>query len=182
MRWLSEQLGQNETYIHQFIRRGSPRDLPFEMKLEVANLLDMDLEELGVADYEVRPKAGAPKSDAEPFEPSPSNLLVRHPKVIYLRMKSNVLENHPLRIREGDILAFDVSDDPWEKLRTESIVWADVHDKKSRAPEPRLLVREFVRPGLLITNRKQDNEIIAVSDDSIYTMKIRGIFRSLIRE
>lgn len=40
--WLSEQLGRNKSYMHQFLYRGSPQKLSEDVRLRLAELLDLD--------------------------------------------------------------------------------------------------------------------------------------------
>ena len=182
MKWLSEELGRNPAYIQQFIERHSPKDLRLEMKLRIAELLDLELAELGVADYDVRQRPSGLNEDAEPYTPPPASLLTRQPSIGYFRVSSDALARHPLRIQKGDILAFDMSPDAVADVRTEQIVVAQLYDKKELL-EARTVVREYVRPGLLITNRDSDNEIITLGDENApYEAHIKGVFKSLIRE
>lgn len=184
MKWLSTQLGRNPAYIQQFVERGSPKDLSLEMKVRISELLDITLQELGEEGYDIRPrpKIEGLDEDARPYEPPPSSLLTRHPAIGYYQMTSDVLSRHPLRIQSGDILAFDLSPEAVENVRTEQIVIAQLYDKEELL-KARTVVREYVRPGLLVTNRETDNEVITIGDPGApFEAHIKGVFKTLIRE
>lgn len=47
MKHLSEKIGKNETYIQQYLKRGTPRELPDRVRARIAELLGFTDEELG---------------------------------------------------------------------------------------------------------------------------------------
>lgn len=47
MKHLSLKMGMNETYVQQFLKRGSPRELPSRARQKLVELLDFTHEELG---------------------------------------------------------------------------------------------------------------------------------------
>lgn len=184
MKWLSAQLGRNPAYIQQFVERGSPKDLSLEMKVKIAEILDLSLQDLGAEGYDVRPrpKVEGLNEDATPYEPPATSLLARHPTIGYYRVTSDVLSNHPLRIQPGDIVAFDLSPEAVANVKTEQIVIAQLYDKEDLL-KARTVVREYVRPGLLVTNRETDNEVITIGDPGApFEAHIKGVFKTLIRE
>ncbi len=181
MKWLSQQIGMNDTYISQFVRKGSPMDLSMEQKLKVADVLDLPAEELGVEGI-VRAKKNSIVSgladDAVPYVPKHGVIELHRAR---FRMVGNALEQHPLRIMDGDILTFDMSADAVNRLQSEQIVVAQLYSR-SQLLEGRTIIRQYVRPGLLITNRATDNEIISLADTrSPYEAHIKGVFRKLER-
>lgn len=187
MSWLSLQLGRNHAYIQQYIERGSPRDLKHEHKLQIAKLLGMNLAELGFSEADIRQLRGRSSEaeagdDVEPYLPPRGSLLVTLPSVKYKRVISNVLERHPLRISRGDILAFDMSPASALSLRSEQIVLVEISER-GKGSDVRTLIREFVRPGLLVTNRETENEAISITDKSlIWDVRIVGVFRTMSRD
>lgn len=68
---LSRRLGRNHAYLHQYLTRGSPRRLPLEHKLALADFLGLAPAELGVATPPPsRAETGAPRLDDLPvFRP-----------------------------------------------------------------------------------------------------------------
>jgi len=182
LKWLSRELGQNETYFSQFVRRGSPRDLTMEQKLKVADVLEIPAEALGVEGI-LRVKKNSVvrglSDEAVPYTGSGSGVVELHRAKF--TMMSDALENHPLRIMPGDILTFDMSAEAINNVQSEKIVVAQRYSKKELL-DGRTIIRQFVRPGLLITNRASDNEIISLSDaSSPYETHIKGVFRKLER-
>ncbi len=188
MEWLSSQLGKNPTYIQQFLERRSPRDLRLELKIKTSELLDMPLTELGVSDYRVQKNGPATRTagkfgeDAEPYVPPRSSILTISETIGYFRMMSNALETHPLGIQPGDVLAFDLSTAAIDNLRNEQIVILQCYHPDPQVLAAKTLVREFVRPSLLLTNRAQDNEAFSLDDASLpFEPHIKGVLRNVVR-
>jgi len=46
--WLSGQIGKHRGYIHDYLEKGSPRDLAHEDKMKVADVLKLDAHEIGI--------------------------------------------------------------------------------------------------------------------------------------
>lgn len=188
MEWLSLKLGKNPSYIQQFLERGSPRDLSLELKIKTTELLDMPLANLGVTDLQVQRLNGitAPPTgmaeDAVPYALPPGSILSPSETISYYQMKSNVLENHPLRIVVGDIIAFDMSPAALEQLKSEQVVIAQCYHPDPQVLLARTIVREFVRPGILMTNRTTNNEAFAIDDASLpFEAAIKGVLRTVVR-
>lgn len=187
MRWLSQQLGHNPSYIQQFLERGSPTELDLRDILESARLLDMPIQQFGVSDVAVRPNGTAPQrggmaEDAVEFAPQFGSILAPQENVSFYRMTSNALENHPLRIVEGDVLAFDMSKAAVESLKSEQVVILRCYHPDTEKLAGSTMVREYIRPGLITTNRMRNNEVFAIDDPSLpFEAVIRGVLRSVVR-
>lgn len=187
MEWLSERLGRNKAYIQQFMS-GKQQRLPLDVKLRVAGILQMAIEELDVSGHELqqlrlyRIEPDAFEEDAEPYQPARGSVLSAQPAIGYVKMTSNVLERHPLRIAIGDILAFDMSQQAVDNVRSEQIVLLQLYDKGDML-KARTAVREYVRPGLLVTNRETANEVFSLNDQALpFEPRIKGVFKGLHRE
>lgn len=187
MSWLSQRLGKNHAYIQQYVDRGSPRELDLEMKIKIAEALAMPLHELGVTEYDIRQRSnssdpkGVLEEDATAYVPPPGSILTAHPTIGYMKMTSNVLESHPLRIVAGDVLAFNMSPAAVESVRSEQIVLLQLYDKSDML-KARTAIREYIRPGLCVTNRTTDNEIFALGDPGLpFEPVIKGVFQNLVR-
>lgn len=189
MSWLSQQFGKNRAYIQQFIERGTPHELDLQQNLQVSELLDIPLKALGVPDVDIRrlglngPKGhtGGFNDDAAHYEPPPGSILSRDPVIDYWVMKSDCLINHPLRIQQGDILVFDLSAAAIEAVKSEQIVLVQCYDKNDFI-RAQTLIREFIRPNLITTNRDTNNEIFNLDDNSLpFEPHVRGVFRNLVR-
>ncbi len=182
LKWLSIEMGQNETYFSQFVRRGSPKDLTMEQKLKVADVLGIPDEALGVEGIvRARKNSVTPGLGDEAVPYSPAHGIVTELHRAQFRMVGNALENHPLRIMDGDILTFDMTADAVNRLQSEQIVVAQLYSR-SELLEGRTIIRQFVRPGLLITNRTADNEILSLNDTSSpFEAHIKGVFRKMER-
>lgn len=186
MEWLSRELKKNPSYIQQFIERGSPKHLAHELKLSTAELLGMPLRELGITDHRNRsqPLLGSSgyAEDAEPYIPQAGSILATSDTVAYYRITSNALESHPLRIVPGDVLAFDISPATIDALKSEQIVIVQCYDPDPQVMTARMIVRAFMRPGLITTNRERNNEAFSLDDPTLpFEPHIKGVMRGVVR-
>lgn len=181
----SRRIGQHRGYVHEFMT-GKQESLPYDVKLKIAEELKMPLSALGLSNLSggalVVTDLGF-SDDAEAYIPPPGSILAHTEAIGYYRILSNVLENHPLRISHGDVLAFDMSQRAVEGVQTEKIVIVQCYDPDPQVRKAHTIVREYIRPGLLITNRAKNNEIISLDDPSLpFEPVIKGVFRGLARE
>ena len=184
--WLSQALDHNRAYIHQYIKTGSPRDLPYDVKLKVAELLQMSPRDLGIASIESR--HGAPprgmREDAEPFVPKPGGMLAHSPTIGYFTMRSAALDQaQPTPIRPGQILAFDLNRNDPTKIPSGKIVVVSLLDKRELARTHGVLIRIFMPPNKLLTNSEGANEILSIDDPSLpWEPVIRGTLLSVLQD
>jgi hypothetical protein len=179
MEGLSRLLKKNPAYIQQYVS-GKQKSLPLDVKVRIARILRMSIEDLEVNSHELqqlklyRIEPGAFEEDAEPYDP-PQPILHRQ-NISYVKITSNALERHPLHIVPGDVLAFDISQAALEALRPEQIVLVQLYDKADML-KATTVVREFLRPDLLATNRRTANELFSMSDDALpFEARIKGVF------
>lgn len=186
MAWLSRQLGKNRAYIQQHIERGSPHELDLNQKVLVSELLHLPLSSLGVSNLEVkrsRPSGavGGLNEDAEIYEIPVGSILSPDPMLGYFVMRSDSLATHPLKIMRGDIVIFNLSPEAIETVKTEQIVLVQCYDK-SEFLNARTLIREFVRPNLVMTNKPTANELFSLDDPTLpFEAHIRGVFKNFLR-
>lgn len=180
---LSAQLGKNRAYMHQYLK-GDQKDLPYEMKVKVAEILEMELEELGVKPITAqRPAKSAFEKDAEPYVPPRDHWLGRSPHIGFFRMKSTALDQHPERIKPGDLLAFDLNLSNPAAIPSGRIVVVQLYDKRDLTRSYGTIIRQFIAPNKLITNSSDGNEIISLDDTSLpYEPVIKGTLISVVRE
>lgn len=180
---LSAQLGKNRAYMHQFLK-GDQKELPYEMKLKIAEILHMELEELGVRPIAAqRPERGALEEDAVPYVPPQNHWLARSTHIGFFRMKSTALDQHPERIMPGHLLAFDLNKTNAADIPSGSIVVVQLYDKRDLTKSHGTVIRQFVAPNKLITNSSEHNEIISLDDSSLpYEPVIKGTLVSVVRE
>lgn len=182
--WLSHQLGRNRGYIYEYLE-GSPADLPYEVKIRVAELLEMSTRELGVA--EIGPATahtrGGMAEDGAPYQPPSGHFLSKSQHIAYFRMQSHALDQHPERIRPGDLLAFDLNKVKTAEIESGAIVLVQLYDKHDLARSFGTVIRQFVAPNKLITNSSEANEMISLDDTSLpYEPVIKGTLLSVVRE
>ena len=182
--WLSVQIGKNRGYMKDYFD-GSPYDLDYETKLQVAKLLNLHPREMGVSEIQPgtdRGRAGL-SEDCEPYVPSEGGFLSRAPHIGYFRMKSRALDEHPLRILPGQLLAFNLNlVDPAE-IETGRIVVVQLYDKRNLTIHHGTIIREFIKPNKLITNSSTENDMISLEGGSApYEPVIKGTLLSVIGE
>lgn len=185
---LSRQLGFGPSYINDYITKNSPKELGPMIALQISEITRMPLSELGLDDGHLRllhtraldPRALA--DDVERFVPPRGSLLTPRPGLTLYRLKSDVLALHPVRMRIGDVLGFDETEAAIETLRSEAIVLLQLELPGPGAPT-RLLLREFVRPSLVTTNRRRDNEAFCLEDPALPSRpRIAGVLRNIERD
>jgi hypothetical protein len=186
MRWLSLKLGQNPAYIHQFLERGTPRDLDLQDVIECARLLNVPLQNFGITDVDLRAKDNQPRSafeeDAVEFDLPNGSILTTSENISYVRMTSDALTSHPLRIEHGDVLAFDLSKAAVENIKSEAVVLLRCYPHDPNIAVGVTLVREFIRPSLITTNRPANNLVFSIDDPALpFETHIRGVLRNVVR-
>lgn len=181
--WLSLQLKKNRAYIYQYLNSGLPADLKFEDKLKIADLLQMDKRELGIAETvnvlePALPAAGF-SDDAAPYDASGQPFLVATPHFTYFEMKSRALDQMSSPILPGQILVFDINATDPTKIETGKIVVAQLYDKSDLTRSHGTVIRMFLAPNKLVTNSSQTNEIISLDDPSLpFEPVIKGVMVS----
>lgn len=189
-RSVSLKISKGPGYLHDFLE-GRQKDLRLDILIPLARELRMDVKDLATPHqlqqlrvYRIDPSAF--EEDAEPYELPHGSLLVAQPAICYVKMTSNVLELHPLRIAIGDILAFNLGQQAVDGIDLEDpskfpIVLGQLYDKADRL-KAKTVVRQYLRPGLLITNRSTANEIFRIFDDALpFEVRIKGVFAGFFR-
>lgn len=183
---VSRAIGQHRGYIHEFLS-GKQATIPHDVRINIAETLTMPLSSLGISNVTGHTagsrRSGGLDEDAVPYTVPVGSDLVRNDTLAYYVMTSDALEHHHLRIAHGDILVFDLSQKAVDEVSTEKIVIAQCYPRETEALTARTIVREYVRPGLLITNRRSGNEIISMNDPELdFEVHIKGVFKRLLRE
>lgn len=181
---VSRRLGKNRAYINQYLN--GRQQLPYEERVSLARILRMSAESVGISnlpDAPPRQRLGFGE-DAEPYVPPAGHFLATPAKHFWmLRQKSMSLDQHPERIRPGDVLIFDLNDSDPARIATGKIVAVQLCKRENLIESYGTAVRQFIAPNKLITNSSQMNEIIALDDESLpFIPVIRGTFVSLARD
>ncbi len=87
------------------------------------------------------------------------------PGLLLYRCQASSLENHRLNVMPGDLLVVDTRVTEREQLATEDAVVVELYDKEHERVQVSVL-RQFIKPNLLMTNCKGANSIINLDDDS----------------
>lgn len=183
--WLSKQLGKNDAYINQFLA-GRQKALPYEVRIRIAELLDMALADLDISNAigaAAHPRQGLAESDAEPYTPPAGSYLASSPHIAFFRMRSKCMNQHPERIMPGHLLAFDINRVNIADMQSGTVVIAQRMDRAELLKSHGTIVRMYIAPNKLITNSSETNEIISLDDETLpYVLVIRGALLSVVRE
>lgn len=184
MSWLSEQLGKNRAYIQQFIERGSPRELDDDQIVEIARLLHMKPEQLGVRQLKARTRSEVGLHDnAEPYDPPERSFLVKRSNIGYFRMRDQSLDQHDPKIDARDVVVFDMSAGAVAARKSGQVVVAQLVDRKEPLRSHGTAILIYIAPNKLITNSSGDNFILSTEDPTLpFDVQIRGVFLSLLKE
>lgn len=181
-RQLSLKLRKGQTYIHDYLVDETPRDLPYELKLLVAEILGMSLRELGIAAIADEPRSrrqGMAESDAEPWTPPPGHFLSSTPHIAYFKQSTRSLDQHARQIMPGQVLAFDLNRVDPADIRDGEIVVVQKYDKHELTRGLGTIIRQFVPPNKLITNSSEVNEILSIDDATLpFELVIKGVYLS----
>lgn len=196
-RRLSRILGRNQAYISQYLNKGSPQRLDHDDALRVAYELGLNPVEIGVTPFVIgTPKAntgeragskpeafsGFAEADAVPYVPGPDDIVFNAPHIAVLQMKTNALNQHPERIKPGDLLAFDINKTRPDDIRAGEVVYVPLYDKTELLTYHGAIVRQFLPPNKLVTNSSGDNEILSLDDERLpWEPVIKGTLLSVVR-
>lgn len=186
MSWLSKQLGRNHAYIQQYISTHKPQDLDYRDKLKVAALLDIPLTDLGIdvpADYAPSKAFGLTglAEEAESYAPPRGSFLAAAPHIAYFTARSNALDRHRLMIRTGDVVVANIGESFMSQLRSEDAVIVQLYNKQDTL-RAITVIREYIAPGLLITNSSTVNSIWRMDDNALpFEPVIKGRIESTVR-
>lgn len=184
LRELSRRLGRNESYLQQYLAgKKSPRKLAHEDKLALHALVGIPLEQLGLSASAAMPAPAkgdlSAADDVEPYQPGSRGDVVIPRGGVPFRIRRDVLGRHPLGLKVGDVVIVVSDSHVLQELRTEQIVLVETAPSESLAP--RLLLREFVRPALAVTNRAGENEAFNLDGDGGDRARVVGVVRSMLR-
>jgi hypothetical protein len=185
-RALSLKIGKGEGYIHDFLQ-GRAKNLPLDMKVAIAGVLDMPASKLAANAHEQQVLSRYDgislqvfQEDAEPYTPPPGSIIKPQPNIMLLRLKTNVLELHPRGFKIGQVLGFNISRAAIDSITTldpeRAIVVCQIYDKADLL-KAETVIRQYIRPGLLVTNRRTGNEAYSLDDPALpFEPRIKGVF------
>ena len=178
---VSKRLGKNRAYMNQYLG-GTQLTLPYEVKAALAEILEMRLADLGAKPIHGNSSVLLTESEADPYTPPPGSFLVPGPQVAFFKQQSLSLDQHPERLRIGDIAIFDINQSNPANIPTGKIVWVQMLDKRDFLKSLGSILRQFIAPNKLITNSSAMNEIISLDDESLpYEPIIKGTLLSVVR-
>jgi hypothetical protein len=187
-RWLSLKLKRSHSYIQQYLQYGKPQDLDFDEKLKIHNILGIPLRDLGIVlpdDAEPSPAATSLglTHDAEPFHYAEGSSLTPAPHISFYRALTGALDEHRLIIRPGDIILVDTSDAALAAHLVEGDAYlVKLFDKRNQLTAT-TVIRQYVKPHMLITNSTQNNSALSMEDGSLpFEPIIEGKIVSVMRQ
>lgn len=170
---LSLRMGRNPSYMQQYFKYGKPAQLDFRDALKLKSLLNLDLPQVGFPNIpdEIRQSPSATAQglteEVAALPSAPDNILVssRDDLTLY-EVKAPVLERYRRGINVGDLLLVDSSPKGLESVASDDAVVVELFDKESAYARTTVL-RQFIAPGLLITNGPGENSVINMDDLSL---------------
>lgn len=169
---VSQEIGRNRAYLNDYFRKKSPKFMPIELKLPLAQKLQVPPTALGVpAVIALQHVEGGLMEDAVPYlagvdDPVPP------PHIAQFRMKSKALDQHHRKILPGYILGMNLNETDPSKIETGSIVVVQLFDKYETTKSYGTIIRQFIEPNKLITNSSSINEIISMDDPASPVMAV----------
>lgn len=142
------------------LERGERR-LTVEWMTRIAKALDVEpVDLLSIAALSI------PHDDVVPHEPSglgdAASALMKKGFHFYT-VRSNSLEQ--LKIAPGDVLLFDTTPEAIRGIKTGDVALVSLTYKDRQRETTRLVIRQFVAPNLLTTNRHRGNVILTMGAD-----------------
>jgi hypothetical protein len=180
---VSVELGRNRGYLHDYLRKGSPKVMPNDVKSMLARKLGVPPARLGVAPtLQDLYAAGLAESDAEPYVPGP-DMPVPPPHIAQFVMRSRALDRHPRGIRPGQVLAMNLNRVEPGSLTAGTIVVAQLYDRAELTRSHGTVMRQFLPPDKLVTNSSQANDIMSLDDPTRpYIAVIKGALAYIVEE
>lgn len=175
--WLSGQIGKHRGYFHDYLEKGSPRDLAYEDKLKVARVLQVNAHEFGIetGHHAASQASGFTEPNADVYTPGNDDIIRPMDNIGYFKMRDNSLDQHERRIMPGDVLAFDLTKTKASEIEAGRIVVANLADKLNVMRGRGTVMLQFIPPNKLITNSSAQNTILSI-DDGPYDVAILGAF------
>lgn len=157
---LADKVGTDQVNISRL--ENGKRKLTEEWMRRIAKAL-----EVTPADLITAPLLQDFQDDAAEYESEAEAHLLRAMKqrnLVPWIIRSNCLEN--LGIMEGQVRTFDLSQEAVENVATGSVVLARLYERGNRN-EVRTVIRQFVAPGLLVTNQKVTNLAVTLDHPNV---------------
>lgn len=180
---VSKKIGRQRSYLNDYLRKKSPRLLPIDVKLRLAQEIDVPPAALGVPAVVAPPQIERGMSeDAVPYAPGP-NVPVPPPHIAQFQMRSTALDQHPKRILPGQVLGMNLNEVDPAKIELGKVVVAQLFDRFEGTKCYGTVIRQFIAPNKLITNSSSANEIITLDDPASRVIAvIKGTLAYIIDE
>lgn len=79
-----------------------------------------------------------------------------------------------LGIASGDVVLIDLTQQAIDNVKTGDVVLAQLYHPDPNVLEARTVIRQFVAPNLLVTNRQRDNMVVTMVND-LFEAHIKGV-------
>lgn len=187
MSQLSKALGHNASYLQQHFTRNSPRELRYEDRVKLAQMLGIPVDEVGgfglsrvFNRIELPSVPGLDEGDAAPYDPPQSAPIVIHEGQGLFIMKSKALDEHSPPIWPGDILICSLKPEHVNTVTTGKVVVAQLYDR-GELLKATTIVRVFLAPNKLVTNSSVENTIIRIGDPAApYEVAIKAVAVNIV--
>lgn len=177
---VSQELGFNRGYLHDYLRKGTPRKMPNDVKMRLASRLGMEPHKLGVPALVPTADFSGMGEDCEPYEPGPNDLRPP-PHIALFRVRSRSLDAHPRNIKPGRLVGVNLNQVDPAQIANGAVVVAQLYDRVELTRSHGTVFRQFLAPDKLVTNSTGGNSIISLDDPmKPFVAVIKGVLAYVV--
>lgn len=175
---VSQELGFNRGYLWDYFRKGTPKTMPTETKIKLAERLKLQPAEIGVVGVLIVPRGGGFSDDAEPYFSEGGDFPAH---IGLFKVKSRALDKHPGNVVPGRLAAFNLNRIDPGKIAPGTVVVAQLYDREVLTKCHGTVLRQFLPPDKLVTNSSGGNDIMALDDPQRpYLAVIKGTLAYMV--
>lgn len=162
---VSVRLGMKRGYMSDYFRKGSPKFLPNDKKIKLAEIIDVHPRLLGVPESAlVRPRVVAGMAeDLVDYVPGPDSP-IPPAHIAIKRVVNRALDQHPKRLVPGKAVAFNLRQADPKHIEPGSVVWVQLARRSDPLLHAGSVLRQFIPPDKLVTNSSEANDIMSLDD------------------
>jgi len=160
---VSQELGFNRGYLHDYFRKGTPKIMPAETKIKLARRLRISPTDLGVSGFVPIVRSSSFLDDVKPYIVDRADF---PPHIALFEIQSRALDRHPNNIVPGRLAAINISKTDPARIPVGAIVIAQLCDRTELTKSHGTVMRQFLPPDKLATNSSTGNDIMALDDSS----------------
>lgn len=175
---VSQELGFNRGYLHDYFRKGTPKVMPAETKVKLAQRLRISPADLGVSGFTPTVRPSGFFDDVKPYTVDRADF---PPHIVLFEIQSRALDNHPHSIIPGRLAAININKTDPAQIPVGAIVIAQLCDRSDLTKSHGTVMRQFLPPDKLATNSSTGNAIMALDDSSLpFVAVIKGTLAYMV--